>query len=239
MLSAFHLIDVLYPLFISCILLQNLHLFFDPWGASYWLLSSKCHHWLPTQNHAQTVIGVCERDPQEQNGLPLHIVSSRSSPPCSRILPSVIDPTLTLCNITSRVLSLATCHFLSVFVYATILASGLRFSFTVGFPSPPSALQFAHLGFRPPFHLDGGDTAAPVSTMASWISRRNSRVKCESTRIRMIRSQNFPLSGAIQAPVISVRSNVSFYRVFRHKSYAYNMFSIGPILPVSSSVLKR
>ena len=34
-----------------------------------------------------TGIGVRERDPREQDSLPLHIVSSRSSPFCSRNLP--------------------------------------------------------------------------------------------------------------------------------------------------------
>jgi len=90
MLSAFHLIDVLYPLFISCILLQNLHLFFDPWDASYWLLSSKRHHWLPTRNHAQTGIGVRERDSREQSSLPLRIVSLSGSVFSMRAFPSSI-----------------------------------------------------------------------------------------------------------------------------------------------------
>ena len=38
--------------------------------------------------------------------------------------------------------------------------------------------------------------------------------------------------------MIPARSNVSFYRVIRDESYTYNMFSIGPILPVSFSVLQ-
>ena len=58
MLSAFYLIHVppLPPYLSPAILL---HLFFDPWDASHWLLSwSKRHHWLP--NHVQMGIAVRE-----------------------------------------------------------------------------------------------------------------------------------------------------------------------------------
>jgi len=72
--------------------------------------------------------------------------------------PSIIDSTLPLCNTTSRVLSLATRHFLSVFVYATILTSGLRFSFTAGFFRRIYLLHNLHfLRFAPRFRPDGGD----------------------------------------------------------------------------------
>ena len=103
-------------------------------------------------------VAVCERDAREQNSLSLHIVSLRSSPFCSRNPPSIIDSTLPLWNTTSRVHSLATRHFLSVFVYATILTSGLRFSFTAGFFRRIYLLHNLHfLRFAPRFRLDGGD----------------------------------------------------------------------------------
>jgi len=96
-----------------------------------------------------------------QNSLPLHIVSSRGSPLCSRspllALSLTVDPMLPSCDTASwELFPYRHINFVPS-LSMPLLSLGLRFSFTAGFVLA-SALQLALLTFLPPLHLSGGDT---------------------------------------------------------------------------------